>query len=208
LRYPSGVKRAVGNAGLGETNAGIAVGNAGLGETNAGIAVGNAGIGQTNAGIAVGNAGIWTAIAERSGSLYRARSTCAWVRLLKTHTTATVCLVYSPCTSILFTGETKMFISQVTFESAKTNEGRLKGIMKKKAAVATNVAGLLSSECWVNETPEKIGYTLVIKWESQEHFKAWMRDTHSAGHGGRDEHDSSAITKTACQYEVVDLHSL
>jgi heme-degrading monooxygenase HmoA len=101
-----------------------------------------------------------------------------------------------------------MFISQITFESAKTNEGHLKGIMKNKVTAAANVAGLLSSECWVNETPEKIGYTHVIKWESQEYFKAWMRDTHSTGHGARDEHDSSPITKTACQYELVDIHSL
>jgi heme-degrading monooxygenase HmoA len=101
-----------------------------------------------------------------------------------------------------------MFISQVTYESAKTNEGHLKGIMKKKAAASANVAGLLSFECWVSETPEKIGYTHVVKWESQEHFKAWMRDTHSKGHGAKDEQDSSPITKTACHYELVDIPSL
>ncbi|MDR3311603.1 MAG: antibiotic biosynthesis monooxygenase [Spirochaetaceae bacterium] len=101
-----------------------------------------------------------------------------------------------------------MFISQVTYESAKTNEATLKGIMKKKAAGAANVAGLLSFECWVSETPEKIGYTHVVKWESQEHFKAWMRDIHSKEHGAKDEQDSSPITKTACHYEVVDIQSL
>jgi heme-degrading monooxygenase HmoA len=101
-----------------------------------------------------------------------------------------------------------MFISQVTFESAKTNEATLRGIMKEKAAASVNVAGLLSFECWVSATPEKIGYTHVVKWESQEHFKAWMRDTHSKGHGAKNERNGDPITKTACHYELVDISSL
>ncbi|MDR3301077.1 MAG: antibiotic biosynthesis monooxygenase [Spirochaetaceae bacterium] len=101
-----------------------------------------------------------------------------------------------------------MFISQVTFESVTTNEDTLKKIIKKKTAAAANVAGLLSSECWVSKTPEKIGYTHVIKWESQEHFQAWMRDIHSKEHSAKDEQNGSPITKTACRYELVDIHSL
>ncbi|MDR3298500.1 MAG: antibiotic biosynthesis monooxygenase [Candidatus Accumulibacter sp.] len=100
-----------------------------------------------------------------------------------------------------------MFISQVTFESAKTNEPVLKAIMKKKKSEATGVAGLLSFECWVNETPENVSYTHVVKWESREHFKVWMRASHSGKHG-KDLPDDPPITKKACHYELVDMDSL
>jgi heme-degrading monooxygenase HmoA len=101
-----------------------------------------------------------------------------------------------------------MFISQVTYESAKTNDGHLKGIMKKKAAAAASVAGLVSFECWVSETPETIAYTQVVKWESQEHFATWMRDIHGKEHHAKDEHESSPITKRACHYTLVDIAAL
>ncbi|MDR3325195.1 MAG: hypothetical protein LBS82_04325 [Spirochaetaceae bacterium] len=80
--------------------------------------------------------------------------------------------------------------------------------MKKKAAATANVAGLASSEIWVSETPERVGYTHVIKWESRERFKAWMRDVHSKEHDPKDGRSGPPIAKTACQYEGVDAASL
>jgi heme-degrading monooxygenase HmoA len=95
-----------------------------------------------------------------------------------------------------------MFISQVTLESDKTNEQTLKAIMKKKKSEAMNVAGLLSFECWVNETQEKIAYTQVVKWESREHFQVFMRESH--GKGGEKKPDLP-ISKTVRHYELVDM---
>jgi heme-degrading monooxygenase HmoA len=100
-----------------------------------------------------------------------------------------------------------MFISQVTLESDKTNDQTLKAIMKKKKSEAMNVAGLLSFECWVNETQEKIAYTHVVKWESREHFKVWMHESHAKGGGVKNQEDLP-ITKTVRHYELVDTDLL
>jgi heme-degrading monooxygenase HmoA len=96
-----------------------------------------------------------------------------------------------------------MYISQFTLESDKTNEQTLKAIMKKKKSEAMNVAGLLSLECWGNETAEKIAYTHVVKWESVEHFKIWMHESHAKGEGVKK--PELPITKTVRHYELVDL---
>jgi heme-degrading monooxygenase HmoA len=101
-----------------------------------------------------------------------------------------------------------MFIIQVTFESDKTNEQTLKAIMKKKKFETMNVAGLLSSECWGNETAEKIAYTHVVKWESKEHFKVWMRESHAKGDDVKNQQKDLPITKTVRHYELVDMDLL
>ncbi|MDR3327504.1 MAG: hypothetical protein LBT04_05175 [Prevotellaceae bacterium] len=99
-----------------------------------------------------------------------------------------------------------MFISQFTLESDKTNEQTLKAIMKKKMSETMNAAGLLSFECWVNETQEKIAYSHVIKWESKEHFQICVRESHAKGGGVKK--PELPITKTVRQYEWVDIDLL
>jgi heme-degrading monooxygenase HmoA len=101
-----------------------------------------------------------------------------------------------------------MYISQVTLESDKTNEQTLKAIMKKKKSEAMNVAGLLSFECWSSETAEKIAYTHVVKWESKEHFKIWMRESHAKGDGMKNQQEDLPITKIVRHYELVDIDLL
>jgi heme-degrading monooxygenase HmoA len=96
-----------------------------------------------------------------------------------------------------------MFISQDTLESDKTNEQTLKAIMRKKKSEAMNVAGLLSFECWVNETQEKIAYTHIVKWESREHFKVWMRESHTKDNSVKKM--ELPIVKTVQHYELADI---
>jgi heme-degrading monooxygenase HmoA len=99
-----------------------------------------------------------------------------------------------------------MYIIQFTLESDKTNEQALKAIMKKKKSETMNVEGLLSLECWVSEAAEKIAYTLVVKWESKEHFQVCMREIHPKGDGMKTQQQDLPITKTVRHYELVDIN--
>lgn len=102
-----------------------------------------------------------------------------------------------------------MFISQVTFESEKSNENTLQYIMKKKVKEAAGAKGAISAECWKSEVQESVSYTLVVKWETKGHFKTWLSESHAEGHKKReDSKDRPKIQKTAFQYELVDINSL
>ena len=67
----------------------------------------------------------------------------------------------------------EMFISQVIFESEKEHEQVLKEIMKKKKESAAKAEGSLSVECW-KTSKDTVGYALVSKWESKQHFQTWL----------------------------------
>jgi heme-degrading monooxygenase HmoA len=103
-----------------------------------------------------------------------------------------------------------MFISQVTFEGNQSYEENIKSIIGQKLKELDRVEGLISAECWRKESRDTVGYTIVNKWESKECFVAWLsREEHAKGHrqmGNQD--DRPRITKTACQYEMVDISTL
>ncbi|MDR1778109.1 MAG: antibiotic biosynthesis monooxygenase [Desulfovibrio sp.] len=96
-----------------------------------------------------------------------------------------------------------MFISQVIFEGEKTNEEIIMALMHKKSVEASNVKGLLSTERWLKNGQNTVGFSIVCKWESREHFKAWFSTTEHGHRGGKTE-ERPPITKTAYQFETVD----
>jgi heme-degrading monooxygenase HmoA len=95
-----------------------------------------------------------------------------------------------------------MFVSQVIFETEKANEAMLQALMQKKAGEATGIAGLVASECWVENGRARVGFSLVTKWESREHFQTWLsREEHVKA---PKEPERAAFTKTAYQFETVE----
>ncbi len=99
-----------------------------------------------------------------------------------------------------------MFISQVTFEIAQENEAMLLGIMKNKLASAQGAAGAVSAECWKNTSGDNVAYSLVVHWENQDQFKAWMASEHKPGNGGERPAPSGvrpSMKRSGTQYETV-----
>ena len=100
-----------------------------------------------------------------------------------------------------------MFISQVIFESEKTNEEMLKEIMRKKLTSTLSASGIISGECWVTAKNDTIGYALVTKWENKEHFQSWFSAEHKKRPHDNNQRDGSKpkLTKTGYQFEVANI---
>lgn len=100
-----------------------------------------------------------------------------------------------------------MFISQVIFESEKTNEEMLKEIMKKKLTSTLSATGIISGECWVTVKTDTIGYALVSRWENKEYFQDWFSAEHKKRPHDKSQNDDSKpkLTKTGYQFEAANL---
>ncbi len=99
-----------------------------------------------------------------------------------------------------------MYISQVTFEVINSNEEVLKNIMSHKVESARSADGVVSVECWKRQNDEKIAYSLVIHWQTQEAFTTWMKNEHNpANREKRPQNEKVELTKSGAQYEVVEL---
>lgn len=72
-----------------------------------------------------------------------------------------------------------MFISQVIFEDEKQHLDKLTKLAQGKLHSLKEAKGIISAECWRQEKGDMVGYAFVSKWESQDHFKVWMKESHA-----------------------------
>ncbi|GGH75027.1 heme-degrading monooxygenase HmoA [Pullulanibacillus pueri] len=104
-----------------------------------------------------------------------------------------------------------MFVMQAKFEIEKEHEERLERKAQNNKREIENAEGLLSYECWRRELKETVEYAFVSKWETQNHFKAWISreehvNQHKAANAQRKEGiiDPVKMKKTLHSYEVLN----
>jgi heme-degrading monooxygenase HmoA len=107
-----------------------------------------------------------------------------------------------------------MFISQACFKGAKLNEQKIITKLQKTMKETSNVEGLISTECWLNENKDRVEYVLVTKWENKEYFKKWVtREEHVEEHKEMHKQKQQVLQeevqlkKTLCQYEMANISS-
>lgn len=99
------------------------------------------------------------------------------------------------------------YIVNASFSAEKEQEAYLAQKCQHDYEESHGAAGLISFDIWKHEHPETVEYVLVSKWESKDHFKAWIsREEHVQGHKEQRQHKEVVrpkLTKKLTYFESV-----
>ena len=99
------------------------------------------------------------------------------------------------------------YIVNASFSADKEQEEYLARKCQHDYQESQGAEGLLSFDIWKREHPDSVEYVLVSKWNSKDHFKAWIsREEHVQGHKDQRQQkdvDRPKLTKKLTYFEGV-----